>query len=449
MATQYVHLPTIIAGILVYVENSTDLPPANSVPVGSIRYVNTPAPGVYFSDGTSWEALAPFSGVVTTVNGFTGAVNLTTTDIPEGTNLYFTNERAQDAVGSALTDTTTIDLTYNDALNQITADIQPNSITNTLINSSAAIVYSKLNLSNSIVNADVNTAAAIAYSKLNLLASIVNADINAAAAIAYSKLNLSNSIVNADIAAAAAISYSKLNLSASIVNADIAAAAAIAYNKLAALTINRALQSDASGFVSVSAVTSTELGFLSGVTSSVQTQIDSKVSKAGDTMTGNLIMDNQKEIRFRETTANGTNYTALKAAASVAADTSITLPAVAATANQIPVADASNILTFTDPTAAIRSTQSISGNVTLADGNRDLICLVDTSAPRSITLPLAANNSGRRFTIKDTTGTEETNNITLIPNGTNQIEGINANKVLSANWGSVILFCDGTKYYVI
>lgn len=77
---------------------------------------------------------------------------------------------------------------------------------------------------------------------------IVNADVSASAAIAYSKLNLSNSIVNADINAAAAIAYSKLNLSASIVNADIAAAAAIARNKLAALTANRVLFSDASGF---------------------------------------------------------------------------------------------------------------------------------------------------------------------------------------------------------
>ena len=37
-----------------------------------------------------------------------------------------------------------------------------------------------------------------------------------------------------------------------------------------------------------SAVTGTELGYLSGVTSSIQTQLNSKVNKAGDTMTGTL-----------------------------------------------------------------------------------------------------------------------------------------------------------------
>lgn len=42
------------------------------------------------------------------------------------------------------------------------------------------------------------------------------------------------------------------------------------------LTVSRALASDVSGKVAVSATTSTELGFVSGVTSSIQTQIDGK-----------------------------------------------------------------------------------------------------------------------------------------------------------------------------
>lgn len=105
-------------------------------------------------------------------------------------------------------------------------------IYNANVNASAAIAYSKLNLSGSIVNADVNASAAIAYSKLNLSGSIVNADVNASAAIAYSKLSLSSSIVNADVSASAAIAYSKLNLNGSIVNNDVNAAAAIAGTKI-------------------------------------------------------------------------------------------------------------------------------------------------------------------------------------------------------------------------
>jgi len=45
------------------------------------------------------------------------------------------------------------------------------------------------------------------------------------------------------------------------------------------LTASRALVSDGSGKVAVSSVTSTELGYVSGVTSAVQTQVDSKTAK--------------------------------------------------------------------------------------------------------------------------------------------------------------------------
>jgi hypothetical protein len=63
----------------------------------------------------------------------------TTTDLPEGSNLYFTDERAQDAVGAALTDTASVDFTYNDAGNTISAAVLPagvdhNSLSNFVAN---------------------------------------------------------------------------------------------------------------------------------------------------------------------------------------------------------------------------------------------------------------------------------------------------------------------------
>lgn len=56
------------------------------------------------------------------------------------------------------------------------------------------------------------------------------------------------------------------------------------------LTASRAVETSASGRVAASSVTSTELGYLSGTTSAVQTQLGNKVAKAGDTMTGTLVM---------------------------------------------------------------------------------------------------------------------------------------------------------------
>jgi len=70
------------------------------------------------------------------------------------------------------------------------------------------------------------------------------------------------------------------NTITNIVNADIKSAAAIAFSKMADLTASRALVSDGNGDVSVSAVTSTEIGYLDGVTSAIQTQLDNKSSKA-------------------------------------------------------------------------------------------------------------------------------------------------------------------------
>ena len=69
----------------------------------------------------------------------------TTDALTEGaTNKYFTDERAQDAVAAALTDTATIDITYNDVANTITADLKTVSIDDSHIKSSAAITLSKL-----------------------------------------------------------------------------------------------------------------------------------------------------------------------------------------------------------------------------------------------------------------------------------------------------------------
>ena len=74
------------------------------------------------------------------------------------------------------------------------------------------------------------------------------------------------------------------------------------------LTASRVLVSDNNGKVAVSAVTSTELGYLDGVTSSIQTQLNGKSSSshthsqylplAGGTMTGNINMNNHEILNY-------------------------------------------------------------------------------------------------------------------------------------------------------
>ena len=70
------------------------------------------------------------------------------------------------------------------------------------------------------------------------------------------------------------------NTITNLVNADIKSSAAIAFSKMADLTASRALVSDSNGDVSISAVTSTEIGYLDGVTSAIQTQLDTKATNA-------------------------------------------------------------------------------------------------------------------------------------------------------------------------
>lgn len=73
-----------------------------------------------------------------------------------------------------------------------------------------------------------------------------------------------------------------------ILNSDINAAAGILFTKLAATTANRAIISDASGFLSPSAVTNVEISYLSGVSSGLQIQLDNKqatITGAASTVT--------------------------------------------------------------------------------------------------------------------------------------------------------------------
>jgi hypothetical protein len=73
----------------------------------------------------NWLELRTPTDAVTSVNGQTGVVSLTTTNINEGTNLYYTDERAQDAVAAMIAAGTHSGITfsYNDAGNSLSATV--------------------------------------------------------------------------------------------------------------------------------------------------------------------------------------------------------------------------------------------------------------------------------------------------------------------------------------
>ena len=167
------------------------------------------------------------------------------------------------------------------------------------------------------------------------------------------------------------------------------------------------------------------------------------LSDSASTSTVNLILDNQKEIRFRETTANGTNYVALKAPASVSADLTFTLPATDGTNGQVLTTNGSGVLSFATPASGIawQSTVKTSGFTAVA--GEGYFCNT-TSSAFTVTLP-ASPTAGQQVAVVDYAGTFDTNALTINPNS-NKIEGGTVNLQLTGEREGVLLvYIDSTQ----
>jgi YD repeat-containing protein len=144
---------------------------------------------------------------------------------------------------------------------------------------------------------------------------------------------------------------------ASIVNADINASAGIVDTKLA--TIATAGKVSNSATTAASANTASAIvardasgNFTAGtITAALTGTASNNLPLAGGTLTGNVILDNQVDARFREATANGTNYVGFQAPATIAADVLWTLPATDGTSNQVLKTDGAGTLSWSTPTA--------------------------------------------------------------------------------------------------
>ena len=93
------------------------------------------------------------------------------------------------------------------------------------------------------------------------------------------------------------------------------------------------------------------------------------LSDTATTSTVNLIIDNDKEIRFREATANGTNYVSLSAPTTLSADLSLTLPSADGTSGQFLSTNGSGVLSFASGGVTGVSTSATGTVLTLSDTN--------------------------------------------------------------------------------
>lgn len=202
------------------------------------------------------------------------------------------------------------------------------------------------------------------------------------------------------------------NSISNIENADIKAAAAIALNKLAAATASRALVSDASGFVTAATTTSTEIGYVNGVTSAIQTQLN---TAAPMTTGGDIIYGGASGVPTR--LANGSAGQFLKSAGSTNAP-------VWAAASQGDVQ--AKTTTYT---------------ALVTDGY--INC---SGSAFTVTLFAASGNSGKTLTITKT-DSSLTNIITIDGNASETIDGATTT-TLNTQYESVTLYCDGSNWFI-
>jgi len=250
-----------------------------------------------------------------------------------------------------------------------------------------------------------------------------------------------------------------------VVNADVSSSAAIAFSKMEDLTASRALYSNGSGDVTVSDVTSTELGYLDGVSSAIQTQLDAKQA----TITGSattidtesltasraIISNASQKIAVSDVTNTELGYldgvtSAVQTQIDAKAATTYVDDAVAGLRTRI-VCEAATTANI-DTTADLQNGDTIDG-VTLATGDEVLVKDQSTdsqngiytvvssgSASRSTEYDAIAEISGQMVVINQ--GSTNDNTIWLCTTNSSATLGsdsITFTKITPANIGDVTL----------
>jgi hypothetical protein len=79
-----------------------------------------------------------------------------------------------------------------------------------------------------------------------------------------------------------------------------------------------------------------------------------------------------------------------------------------------------------------------------------LVGIAPFAGGTTVNLPAGSDlAAGDTITIKDRSGTAATNNITVTPDGTDQIDGVNAPVTLNTDRAYITLYSDGTHWHII
>jgi len=276
------------------------------------------------------------------------------------------------------------------------------NVTGTVITTGdTGTVTSTMIADGTIVNADINSSAAIALTKL--------ANVTSAQIIVGNGSNVPTAVaVTGDIA----ITNAGLTSIAAgvIVDADISGSAAITGSKVTTGTTSAVgvlqLTDSATSTSATTAATPAAVKIAKDAADAAATTANAALPKAGGTMTGNLILDNAKELRLSEADGDGANYTGLKAQAQ-SGDITLTLPAVAPTAGQVLKANASTPTTLewgtdsaTDSTKMPLAGGTFTGDVTFTgDSSNGLWDKSASAFVANLTGNVTGNASGSAATV--------------------------------------------------
>ena len=145
-----------------------------------------------------------------------------------------------------------------------------------------------------------------------------------------------------------------------------------------------------------------------------------KMPLAGGTFTGDVNIDNQKDLRFEEATANGDNYVAFQAPAAISSNVTWTLPAADSSGAQVLQSNGSGTLTWVSAGDA-----TLAGDQTWTGSQRG--ALNPLTSASTITIDMNAGNN-HSVTLSTSGGT-------TFANPSNQVAGQS---------GSIFLKQDGT-----
>ena len=177
------------------------------------------------------------------------------------------------------------------------------------------------------------------------------------------------------------------------------------------------------------AVSNTEFGYLDGVSSAIQTQIDGKQA----TITGGA------------TTITSSNLTASKALVS---DSGGKVAASSVSSTTLGYLDAtSSVQTQIDGKQKVVAIENVSNSITLSSAYDQRVLLANTTSS-AISITGFAATAGFQVTIIDYTGNSNVNYITFVRSGSQKIQGLASDYVMKASFGTWVFTFDGTDWWV-